>query len=180
MMMKSTIKRIVLTGAAVVVMMSFAAPAMALPNVGDGGPGVIGPVVDPPPPPPPNPLCDVTPIACGGNPPPVADKGCPDGQEKDKDDKCVPKQTNCPDGQEKDKDGKCTDAGGEPGGGEPGGGESGGGESGGGFSPISLMSKLPDSVAKTLPNTGGGWTVLGVAGAALIGGGTLLVRRFSS
>jgi LPXTG-motif cell wall-anchored protein len=42
-----------------------------------------------------------------------------------------------------------------------------------------LKSNLPAPVAKTLPNTGGGWTVLGVAGAALIGGGMLLVRRFS-
>ena len=72
--MKSTMKRMVLTGAAVAVMMSFAAPAMALPNVVDGGPGVIGPVVDPPPPPPPpNPLCDVTPFGCGNNPDPVLD-----------------------------------------------------------------------------------------------------------
>lgn len=42
-MMKSSMKRIVLTGAAVAVIMSFAAPAMALPKVVDGGPGVIGP-----------------------------------------------------------------------------------------------------------------------------------------
>jgi hypothetical protein len=74
-MMKSTMKRMVLTEAAVAVMMGFAAPAMALPNVVDGGPGVIGPVVDPPPPPPPNPLCDVTPFGCGNNPDPVLDPG---------------------------------------------------------------------------------------------------------
>jgi hypothetical protein len=74
-MMKSTMKRIVLTGAAVAVMMSFAAPAMALPNVVEGGPGVLDPIVDSPPPPPPNPLCDVTPFGCGNNPDPVLDPG---------------------------------------------------------------------------------------------------------
>src|SRR5215210_5605213 len=75
-MMKS-MKRMVLTGAALAVMMSFAVPAMALPKVVDGGPGVIGPVVDPPPPPPPprDPLCDVTPFGCGNNPDPVLDPG---------------------------------------------------------------------------------------------------------
>jgi hypothetical protein len=42
-MMKSTMKRMLLTGAAVAVMMSFAAPAIAVPKVVDGGPGVVGP-----------------------------------------------------------------------------------------------------------------------------------------
>src|SRR4028118_2154704 len=62
-MMKSTMKRMVLTGAAVAVMWGCAAPSMALPNVVDGGPGVLDPVVDPPPPPPPK-KCEKLPKFC--------------------------------------------------------------------------------------------------------------------
>ena len=44
----------------------------------------------------------------------------------------------------------------------------------------SLKSYLPAPVAKTLPNTGGGWTFLALAGGALLLTGRFLIRRFSS
>ena len=43
----------------------------------------------------------------------------------------------------------------------------------------SLKSDLPALVAKTLPNTGGGWTFLALAGGALLLTGRFLIRRFS-
>ena len=44
----------------------------------------------------------------------------------------------------------------------------------------SLKSDLPSPVAETLPNTGGGWTFLALAGGALFLTGRFLIRRFSS
>lgn len=44
----------------------------------------------------------------------------------------------------------------------------------------SVKSNLPAPVAKTLPNTGGGWTSLALAGGALLLAGRFLVRRFSN
>jgi LPXTG-motif cell wall-anchored protein len=221
-MMKSTMKRIVLTGAAVAVMMSFAAPAMALPNVVDGGPGVLDPVVDPPPPPPPppNPLCDVTPFGCGNNPDPVLDPGdnpvaepppsppgntptgdTPPGDTPPED--TPPEDTPPPD--KDDPGNEESDTSGSAGG-------SSGGSSGGvfigtasetvdrggtfvsSFLPTTLTStmgeagnsmkkNLPAPVAKSLPNTGGGWSFLVLVAAGLIAGGFLIrtiVRRTSS
>ncbi len=43
----------------------------------------------------------------------------------------------------------------------------------------SLKSNLPAPVAKTLPNTGGGWTFLALGGGALLLTGRFLIRRFS-
>jgi len=43
----------------------------------------------------------------------------------------------------------------------------------------SLKSDLPAPVAKTLPNTGGGWVTLALAGGALYFIGRFLIRRFS-
>jgi hypothetical protein len=44
----------------------------------------------------------------------------------------------------------------------------------------SLKSDLPAPVAKTLPNTGGGWVTLALAGGALYFIGRFLIRRFAS
>jgi hypothetical protein len=201
-MMKSTMKRMVLTGAAVAVMMSFAAPAMALPNVVDGGPGVIGPVVDPPPPPPPNPLCDVTPFGCGNKPDPVLDPGDnpvaeppPSPPEDTPPENTPPPDKDDPGNEEPDTSGSAV-------------GSSGGGvfigtasetvDRGGtfmsSFLPTTLTStmgeagnpmkkNLPAPVAKSLPNTGGGWSFLALVAAGLIAGGFLIrsiMRRTSS
>ena len=203
-MMKSTMKRMVLTGAAVAVMMSFAAPAMALPNVVDGGPGVIGPVVDPPPPPPPPyPLCDVTPFRCGNNPNPVLDRGDSPVAEPPPPEDTPPENTppeNTPPPENTDPRNEESDTGGS-------GGSSGGGpidsasesiDRGGtfvsSFLPTTLTStigdvgnsmkkNLPAPVAKSLPNTGGRWFFLALVAAGLIAGGFLIrsiVRRTSS
>jgi hypothetical protein len=202
-MMKSTMKRIVLTGAAVAVMMSFAAPAMALPNVVDGGSDVIGPVVDPPPPPPPNPLCDVTPFGCGNNPDPVLDPGDNPVAEPPPPEATPPENTppeNTPPPDKKDPPNEESDTSGS-------GGSSGGGpissaseivDRGGtfvsSFLPTTLTStmgeagnsmkkNLPAPVAKSLPNTGGGWSFLVLVAGGVIAGGFLIrsiVRRTSS
>jgi hypothetical protein len=137
---------------------------------------------------------------------PKPPENCPDGQEKDKDDKCVPKPPEtCPYGQAKDKDGKCAPEHGEGTGGgydnNGGGGYGNGGYGGGivyrgvtyinGFLPSTytttvenagnaVKSNLPAPVAKKLPNTGGGWTSLALAGGALLLTGRFLIRRFSS
>jgi LPXTG-motif cell wall-anchored protein len=212
-MMKSTIKRIVLTGAAVAVMMSFAAPAMALPNVVDGGPGVLDPIVDSPPPPPPNPLCDVTPFGCGNNPDPVLDPGdnpvaeppppSPPPEDTPPED-TPPENTPPPDkddpgNEESDTSGS---AGGSSGGSSGGGGFIGtasetvdrGGTFMSSFLPTTLTStmgdvgnsmkkNLPAPVAKSLPNTGSGWSFLVLVAVGLIAGGFLIrsiVRRTTS
>jgi LPXTG-motif cell wall-anchored protein len=210
-MMKSTMKRIVLTGAAVAVMMSFAAPAMAQPNVVDGGPGVIGPVVDPPPPPPPNPLCDVTPFGCGNNPDPVLDPGDnPVGEPPPEDtppENTPPEDTppeNTPPPDKKDPRNEESDTSGSGGSSDGGSGGSPigsaseivdrGGTFMSSFLPTALTStigeagnsvkeNLPAAVAKSLPNTGGGWSLLIVVAAGLIAGAFLIrsiVRRMSS
>ena len=195
MKMKQTIKRMVLTGAAVAVMMSFAAPAMALPNVVDGGPGVIGPVVDPPPPPPPNPLCDVTPFGCGNKPDPVLDPGDnPVAEPVD-----PPTGENPPAGENPQDDPSKNDPANE----KPDTGGSGGSsgqtiDRGGTFVSTfvptaltntmgevgnSVKKNLPAPVTKSLPNTGGGWSLLVLVAAGLIAGGFLIrsiVRRTSS
>ena len=205
-MMKSTMKRMVLTGAAVAVMMGFAAPAMALPNVVDGGPGVIGPVVDPPPPPPPppppNPLCDVTPFGCGNNPDPVLDPGDNPVAEPPPPEDTPPEDTPPPDNIDPRNEESDTGESGGSSGGNSGGGPIGsasetidrGGTFVSSFLPTTLTStigdvgnsmkkNLPAPVAKSLPNTGGGWSFLALVAAGLIAGGFLIrtmVRRTTS
>jgi LPXTG-motif cell wall-anchored protein len=207
-MMKSTMKRIVLTGAAVAVMMSFAAPAMALPNVVEGGPGVLDPIVDSPPPPPPNPLCDVTPFGCGNNPDPVLDPGdnpvaeppppSPPPEDTPPEDTPPPDKDD-PGNEESDTSGS---AGGSSGGSSGGGGFIGtasetvdrGGTFMSSFLPTTLTStmgdvgnsmkkNLPAPVAKSLPNTGSGWSFLVLVAVGLIAGGFLIrsiARRTTS
>jgi LPXTG-motif cell wall-anchored protein len=252
-MMKSTMKRMVLTGAAVAVMMSFAAPAMALPNVVDGGPGVIDPVVEPPPPPPPpekceklpkfcdipfddipvleNPVvteppkhCVLRPKLCGESPfgeDPLGENPVIDPVEDEDPVVTDPPEneepvTDPPDKEEgPDKDEQPNTDGGSGGGNSSGGSSgsatTGGGSSGGSvssasqtidrggnfvssFLPYTLTTKmgdagsavkknLPAPVAKSLPNTGGGWSFLILVGSALIAGGfaiRTLVRRKTS
>jgi LPXTG-motif cell wall-anchored protein len=215
--MLNSMKKMVLTGAAVTVMMSFAAPAMAegeaqqfqsdnficdfFPSLCDPPPvkppgpvvdpvadpplaPVADPVVDPPPVKPPGPVVD--PVA---DPPlaPVADPGN-DNPVTDPPDKEDPVTDPPPD---------TSGTGGNSGGGSATGGSSGGGinsasgtfDRGGTFvssflpntftSTIgeagnSMKKNLPASVAKSLPNTGGGWSFLAVVGAALIAGGFVL------
>ncbi len=213
--MKSTMKRMVLTGAAVAVMMSFAAPAMAVPKVVDGGPGVIGPVVDPPPPPP-NPLCDVTPFGCGNTPDPVLDPGDNPVDEPPPEDtppentppedtppeNTPPEDTPPPDKKDPRNEESDTSGSGGYSGGSSGGSPIGsaseivdrGGTFMSSFLPTTLTStmgeagnsmkkNLPAPVAKSLPNTGGGWSLLVLVAAGLIAGGFLIrsiVRRTSS
>ena len=200
-MMKS-MKRMVLTGAAVAVMMSFAAPAVAAPKVVDGGPGVIGPVVDPPPPPhPPNPLCDVTPFGCGNNPDPVLDPGDNPVAGPPPED-TPPEDTPPPDNIDPRNEESDTGESGGSSGGSSGGGPIGsasetidrGGTFVSSFLPTTLTStigdvgnsmkkNLPAPVAKSLPNTGGGWSFLALVAAGLIAGGFLIrtiVRRTTS
>ena len=251
--MKSTMKRMVLTGAAVAVMMSFAAPAMALPNVVDGGPGVIDPVVEPPPTPPPekceklpkfcdipfedipvleNPVvteppkhCVLRPKLCGESPfgeDPLGENPVIDPVEDEDPVVTDPPEneepvTDPPDKEEgPDKDEQPNTDGGSGGGNSSGGSSGsattgGGGSSGGSvssasqtidrggnfvssFLPYTLTTKmgdagsavkknLPAPVAKSLPNTGGGWSFLILVGSALIAGGfaiRTLVRRKTS
>lgn len=179
--MKKSIKRMVLTGAAVTVMLSFAAPAMAVPKVVEGGPGVVDPVVDPPVKDR-SPLCDLTPFGCGNTPNPVADPGDnPVADPPDNNDPVTdPPGNNDPGNEESDTSGS-------------------GGSSGGGigsasetidrgetfvssFLPTALTNtmgdvgnsvkkNLPAPVAKSLPNSGGGWFFLVLVGAAVIAGG---------
>jgi hypothetical protein len=200
--MTKSMKRMVLTGAAIAVMTSFAAPAMALPNVVDGGPGVIGPVVDPPPPPPPNPLCDVTPFGRGNNPNPVLDPGDspvaepPPPEDTPPEDTPPPGNTD-PRNEESDTGGSGGSSGGSSGGGPIGSASETidrGGTFVSSFLPTTLTStigdvgnsmkkNLPAPVAKSLPNTGGGWFFLALVAAGLIAGGFLIrsiVRRTSS
>jgi hypothetical protein len=44
----------------------------------------------------------------------------------------------------------------------------------------SVKKNVPAPVAKTLPNTGGGWGTLALAGGALFFIGRFLIRRFAS
>jgi LPXTG-motif cell wall-anchored protein len=236
MKMKQTIKRMVLTGAAVTVMVSLAAPAaMAQEEVvvrdhRDGSGGIICDIFsftcdDPLP----NPVVEPDPIICEKRPKfcntplddlPVLDPG--DGDEdpvvNDPPDKEDP-VTDPPDKEDPDKDEQPdTDggsggnsSGGSGGTGSSSGSATGGGSSGGSvssasqtidrggtfvssFLPSSLTSKmgdagsavkknLPAPVAKSLPNTGGGWSFLVLIGAAMIAGGfaiRTIVRRTTS
>ena len=190
--MKQSIKRMVLTGAAVTVMLSFAAPAMAKPKVVEGGPGVVDPVVDPPV----NdrsPLCDLTPFGCGNNPNPVADPGeNPVAEPPGNNDPVTDPPTD-------------NDPGNEESGTSGSGGSSGGISSvsetidrGGtfvsGFLPTALMDtmddvgdsvkkNLPAPVAESLPDSGGGWAFLVLVAAAVIAVGFAIrsmVRRSTS
>lgn len=191
-MMKQSIKRMVLTGAAVTVMLSFAAPAMAKPKVVEGGPGVVDPVVDPPV----NdrsPLCDLTPFGCGNNPNPVADPGeNPVAEPPGNNDPVADPPTD-------------NDPGNEESGTSGSGGSSGGISSvsetidrGGtfvsGFLPTALTDtmddvgdsvkkNLPAPVAESLPDSGGGWAFLVLVAAAVIAVGFAIrsmVRRSTS
>lgn len=183
---------------------------MALPNVVDGGPGVIGPVVDPPPPPPPpppNPLCDVTPFGCGNNPDPVLDPGDnpvaePPPPENSPPEDTPPEDTPPPDNIDPRNEESDTGGSGGSSGGSSGGGPIGsasetidrGGTFVSSFLPTTLTStigdvgnsmkkNLPAPVAKSLPNTGGGWSFLALVAAGLIAGGFLIrtmVRRTTS
>jgi LPXTG-motif cell wall-anchored protein len=120
---------------------------------------------------------------------------CKYGQVKDKDGKCT-------DGNDdKDTGNNGTGGGYGSGGSNSGGGYGGDGYGGGivyrgttyinsflpsGFATRmenagnAVKSSLPAPVAKTLPNTGGGWTSLALAGGALLLAGRFLIRRFSN
>jgi LPXTG-motif cell wall-anchored protein len=222
-MMKKSIKRMVLTGAAVTVMMSFAAPAMAegetqqfqsdsfvcdfFPSLCDPPPvkppgPVVAPVADPPL----APVTDPSPGKPSGpvvgpvvNPPlaPVTDPVADPGNDEPVTD--PPNTTTTPDNDEPNASGTGANSGG---GSAPGGSSSSGISSpsetfdrGGtfvsSFLPYTLTNtmgeagnsvkkNLPASVAKSLPNTGGGWSFLALVGAALIIGGFVIrsiVRR---
>lgn len=201
-MMKQSIKRMVLTGAAVTVMLSFAAPAMAKPKVVEGGPGVVDPVVDPPV----NdrsPLCDLTPFGCGNNPNPVADPGeNPVAEPPGNNDPVADPPTNNDPVAEPPTN---NDPGNEESGTSGSGGSSGGISSvsetidhGGtfvsGFLPTALTDtmddvgdsvkkNLPAPVAESLPDSGGGWAFLVLVAAAVIAVGFAIrsmVRRSTS
>lgn len=201
--MMNSVKRMVLTAAAVAVMMSFATPAMAVPKVVDGGPGVVDPVVDPPVKDPKFPICEVAPLGCGNNPDPVADPG--ENPVADPPDNDEPVADPPDKGDPVAEPGKDDPANEEP---DTGGG-SGGSYSGSSGSAIgaasetidrggtfvsyvvptaltntmgdvgnSVKKNLPASVAKSLPDTGGGWSLLVLVAAGLITGG-LLIRSIA-
>ena len=162
---------------------------------------VLDPVLDPKGPK----ICQLYPEICGGPKDPVLDptnppeppkpEECKYGQVKDKDGKC----TN---GNEDKDTGNNGTGGGYGSGGSNSGGVYGGDGYGGGivyrgttyinsFLPSgfatrmenagnAVKSSLPAPVAKTLPNTGGGWTSLALAGGALLLAGRFLIRRFSN
>ena len=248
-MMKQSMKRMVLTGAAVAVLMSFAAPAIAQ-EVRDhrDGSGEAGPIVRDHRDGSGGILCDIFSISCEppewnvsdpvippvGDSDPVVDpkppkhcqflpKGCkppfddvPVLDPVVNDDPVVtdPPVTDPPSKEESDKEDPAKDESDTNGSGGNSSGSSNGGSNGGsagsvssasqtidlggtfvsGFLPYTLTStigdvgnsakkNLPAPLAKSLPNTGGGWTFLVVVGAALIAVGLVLrsiVRRTTS
>jgi hypothetical protein len=231
-LMKSTMKRMVLTGAAIAVMMSFAAPAMAQEeqqlNICEIFPDVCP--EDPPVPEPDTPdICDKFPQLCSGEDLPVLEPDTPNICDKfpqlcsgedlpvlepdtpDKDDPPIadpppppppgkndpvvdPPGKDNPDNEQSDTSGSGGSSGGSSGGGSGDGGGIGGSASetidrGGtfvsSFVPTALTStigeagnsvkeNLPAAVAKSLPNTGGGWTFLILVAAGLIAGAFLI------
>jgi hypothetical protein len=188
-MMKQSIKRMVLTGAAVTVMMSFAAPAMAEDRAQSANAQFgfdvcdIAPLLcDPPPVKPTDPVVD--PVADPPLDPVTPDPVTPDPVTPDP-------VTNPPDNQGPVNDKPQT-------GNISGGSTSSASEtldSGGtlvssilpttltstiGEAGNSVKKNLPAPVAKSLPNTGGGWSFLVFAAAALIAGSFVIksiVRR---
>lgn len=179
-MMKS-IKRMVLTGAAVAVMMSFAAPALAeeeqlkpLPSNTDDLPVLTPDDPD---------VCDRIPKLCSDDLP-ILEPDSPD-----KADPVVDPGKDNSDNEESDTSG----SGGSSGGGSSGGIGSGsetidrGGTFVSSFLPANLTStigeagnsvkeNLPAPVAKSLPNTGGGWSFLILLVAAGLIAGAFLIR----
>ncbi len=187
---KSTMKRMILTGAAVAVMMSFAAPAMALPphQVGPTDP----PVTVAPPDPPVSPFCAKHPEICGhlDDLPPltIAPPDDPPANPPTDPPANPPADPNAPGDT---NEGRGSNAAGSAVGGSYGTeSDSGTFDRGGAFisdllpnaftstlsdTGNSVKENLPASVAKSLPISGGGWTFLALVVAALIAGG-LVVR----
>ena len=217
-----TMKRMVLTGAAVAVMMSFAAPAMAneeeqqlkpaapiTEDLCDKFPLVCDDPPPPPPPPPPDPpnICDRFPILCSDDlpvidtpdkvdpviDPPVTEEPPVADPPDDKDPVVDPGKDDA-DNEESDTSGPGGSSGGGSGGGSGSGSVSETVDRGGtlvsSFVPTALTNmigeagnsmkeNLPASVAKSLPNTGGGWSFLLLVAVGLIAGG-FLIRSIAS
>ena len=191
---KSTIKRMVLTGAAATVLVvGLAAPAMALPP-GHDVPTDLPPITVEPPDPPDPPFCVKHPVICGRlDDLPVLTVDPPD-------DPPANPPTNPPANPPADPPANPNPPANTNGGGGSNAGSSVGGsygtesvngtfDRGGVFlsellpntftstlsdTGNSVKKNLPASVSKSLPNTGSGWSLLLLAAGALVAGGVVL------